>query len=86
LFPPQPKKKKTPSAREKGSNSLHKEAPMGTSTIFLSQPLWTKLKGIVLCNGLSYHICISLFIVLNPPLKVNVKHKIHMDFKKRTSI
>jgi len=31
---------------------------MGTSTIFLSQPLWTKLKGIVLCNGLSYHICI----------------------------
>lgn len=24
----------------------------------------------------------SLFIVLNPPLKVNVKHKIHMDFKR----
>jgi len=34
---------------------------MGASTIFLFQPLWTKLKGIVLCNGLSYHIRIFFF-------------------------
>jgi len=48
-------------AKGKGSNSLHKEALMGASTIFLFQPLWTKLKGIVLCNGLSYHIRIFFF-------------------------
>ena len=65
--------KKRPLAQGKRSIVYTKIPFRATLTIFLSQPLWTKLKGVVTCSDVSHHFeHLSLFIVLNPTVKVNI--------------